>query len=116
MLLVLLYRYGVSLVGISRDGKRFREHVRRLAIQPGGVLLLLGSEERLADVSGRLRFLPLKHRGQRVIQRDKAWLAVGVFAAAIVSASLGWVYLPISLVAIEFACAPAVHAAPYKAP
>ena len=93
----LLYRYGVSLVGISREGKRFREHVRRLEIQPGDVLLLLGSEERLADVSGRLRFLPLKHRGQRVIQRDKAWLAVGVFAAAIVSASLGWVYLPISL-------------------
>jgi di/tricarboxylate transporter len=41
--------------------------------------------------------LPLADRGQRVIQRDKAWWAVGIFATAIVVASFGWVYLPIAL-------------------
>ena len=93
----LLYRYRVTLVGVSRGGKRFRDRVRKLEIRAGDVLLLLGAEERLADVTGRLALLPLADRGQRVIQRDKAWLAVGIFSVAIVAASFGLVYLPIAL-------------------
>jgi di/tricarboxylate transporter len=93
----LLYRYRVALVGVSREGKRFREHVRKLTIHPGDVLLLLGVGERLADVVTRLGLLPLADRGSRVIQRKKAWIAVGIFAAAIVTASTGVIYLPIAL-------------------
>ncbi len=93
----LLYRYGIALVGVSREGKSFRDHVRQLTIKPGDVLLLLGADERLSDVIGRLGLLPLKDRGQRVIKRDKAWLAVGIFAAAIIAASTGLVYLPVAL-------------------
>jgi len=93
----LLYRYRVALVGVSRQGMRFRENIRKLILQPGDVLLLLGHEERLGDITGRLGLLPLADRGQRVIQRDKAWLAVAVFAAAITAASIGLVYLPIAL-------------------
>jgi di/tricarboxylate transporter len=78
----LLYRYRVALVGVSRGGERFRDHVRNLVIQPGDVLLML---------------LPLADRGQRVIQRDKIWLSVGIFSAAILAASFGLVYLPIAL-------------------
>lgn len=97
MSLRLLYRYRVALVGVSRQGKRFRENVRKLVLQPGDVLLLLGAEERLADITSRLGVLPLADRGQRVIQREKAWWAVGIFAAAITIASFGFVYLPIAL-------------------
>jgi len=93
----LLYRYRVALVGVSRGGERFRDHVRNLVIQPGDVLLMLGAEEPLTDVTGRLALLPLADRGQRVIQRDKVWLSVGIFSAAILAASLGLVYLPIAL-------------------
>jgi len=97
MSIKLLYRYRVSLVGVSRQGQRFRDNVRKLLLQPGDVLLLLGPEERLADVTGRLGLLPLADRGQRVIQRDKVWLAVGLFVAAITAASVGLVYLPVAL-------------------
>jgi len=97
MSLRLLYRYRVALVGVSRKGKRFREQIRRRIVSPGDVLLLLGSEERLADVMGRLGLLPLADRGQRVVQRNKIWIAVGAFAAAITIASMGMVYLPIAL-------------------
>jgi len=95
--LQLLYRYGASLVGVSRAGRRFRENVRKLTVQPGDVLLLLGTEERLGDVVSRIGVLPLKSRGQRVLVRDKAWLSIGVFAIAIGLASFGIVYLPIAL-------------------
>ena len=93
----LLYRYRVALVGVSREGRRFREGVAKLKMRAGDVLLLLGGEERLGDVVGRLGLLPLADRGQRVIQRDKAGWAVGLFAAAIILASIGVVYLPIAL-------------------
>ncbi|MEJ2258543.1 MAG: SLC13 family permease, partial [Woeseiaceae bacterium] len=93
----LLYRYRVALVGVSRQGKRFREKVRKLILQPGDVLLLLGAEERLADVTGRLGLLPLADRGHTVVKREKVWWAVGIFAAAILAASFGIVYLPIAL-------------------
>jgi di/tricarboxylate transporter len=93
----LLYRYRVALVGVSREGKRFRENVRKLVLRPGDVLLLLGPEERLNDVTGQLGLLPLADRGQRVIQRQKVWQAVAIFAVAIAAASAGLVYLPIAL-------------------
>ncbi len=93
----MLYRYRVALVGVSRRGKRFRENVRKLELRSGDILLLLGADERLADITGRLGLLPLADRGQRVVQRDKAWLAVGIFGAAILAASIGLVYLPIAL-------------------
>jgi di/tricarboxylate transporter len=93
----LLYRYRVALVGVSREGKRFRENVRKLTLHAGDVLLLLGPEERHSDLTGRLGLLPLADRGQRVVQREKVWLAVGLFAAAIAVASFGFVYLPIAL-------------------
>ena len=93
----LLYRYRVALVGVSRQGKRFREQVRRLILNPGDVLLLLGPDERLADIMGRLGLLPLADRGQRVVQRNKIWVAVGAFVVAIAVASMGLVYLPVAL-------------------
>jgi len=93
----LLYRYRVAIVGVSRQGRRFRDNVRKLILRPGDVLLLLGPEERLSDVTGRLALLPLADRGQRVIQRHKAWQAVAIFTVAIVAASAGLVYLPIAL-------------------
>jgi di/tricarboxylate transporter len=93
----LQYRQGVTLLGISRRGVRFRERVRRARIEPGDVLLLLGPEEQMPDVVAWLGCLPLAERGIGITQRNKAWLATALFAAAIGAASLGLVYLPLAL-------------------
>jgi di/tricarboxylate transporter len=93
----LLYRYSVALVGVSRSGRRFRQQVRKLELKAGDVLLLLGAADRLSDVIARLGLLPLADRGQEVIKRNKAGMAVGIFAVAILAASIGIVYLPIAL-------------------
>jgi di/tricarboxylate transporter len=95
--LKLLYRHGVTLLGISRQGRRFTDRVRKLAIQPGDILLLLGPVERLGDIAGWLGLLPLRDRGLQVVQRQKIWLAVGIFATAVALASIGALYLPIAL-------------------
>ena len=95
----LLYRHGVTLLGISRRGTRIRERVREARIQSGDILLLLGPEEQLPDVVDWLGCLTLAERGLEVTQRRQAWTAIGVFAAAIIAASLGWLYLPLALAA-----------------
>ena len=93
----LLYRHGVTLLGISRKGRTFRERVRKLDTRAGDVLLLLGPSERIDDVVAWLGCLPLQERDLQVIQRNKAWIAVLSFALAIALATSGLIHLPEAL-------------------
>lgn len=93
----LLYRHGIMLLGVSREGKPFRDRVRKLTIKPGDVLLLMGTSDQIDDVIEWLEVLPLAPRGLQVTQHDKAWLSITLFGAAILLASFGVVYLPIAL-------------------
>lgn len=95
--LKLLLRHGVTLLGVSRNGQRFRERIRRLEIEAGDILLLLGPSERVEEVANWLGVLPLAERGLNVTQYKKAGLAAGIFAAAILAASFGWLYLAVAL-------------------
>jgi len=96
----LQYRHNVTLLGVSRQGRQFRERVRKLKIKAGDVLLLHGPRQRLQAISRWLGALPLAERGLELIQRHKAWLAVGLFTTAIALASFGLVYLPIALAGV----------------
>jgi len=73
--------------------------VRKLTIEAGDILLLSGPEDRLAETTTWLGCLPLAERGLRMLQREKAWLAIGLFTAAIAAASTGVLYLPVALAA-----------------
>lgn len=99
----LLYSRGVTLLGISRKGKRLRQGVRKTPIKAGDILLLLGAEERMPELVDWLGCLALAGRGLEVIQRKKAWMAAGIFAAAIIAASMGLLYLPLALAAVVVA-------------
>ncbi|MVA99432.1 SLC13 family permease [Nitratireductor sp. CAU 1489] len=95
----LLARRGVTLIGVSRQGTRFRERVRNLTIQAGDVVLLLGPENRVADAVDWMGAMALADRSHAVIQRSKALLAIGIFAAAIAASVIGLISLPIALAA-----------------
>ena len=99
----LAYRHGVMLLGVSRQGRQFRDRVRKLSIRAGDVLLLSGPEDRLGDVVTWLGCLALADRGLRLLQRRKAGLAIGLFVVAILAASSGLVYLPVALGAVAVA-------------
>ncbi|MGI9386852.1 MAG: SLC13 family permease, partial [Methyloligellaceae bacterium] len=93
----LLYHHGVTLLGVSRQGQRFRERVRKLTIRAGDVLLLYGRSERLPAITDWLGCLPLAERGLQVINRRMAGIAVAIFGVAIALASFGVLYLPVAL-------------------
>ncbi|MEO0821169.1 MAG: SLC13 family permease [Pseudomonadota bacterium] len=95
----LSYRHGITLLGVARQGRRVRDRVRRLRAEPGDVLLLLGTPERLEAATAALGALPLEGRRTDVVQRQKARIAIAAFAVAILAAVAGLVYLPIALAA-----------------
>lgn len=95
--LQLLRQHSVTLLGVSRNGQRFRERVQLLPIRPGDVVLLLGAPERVAAAAGWLGVLPLSGRETPVVQRQKAQLAVGIFGVALALAVLGLLPLAVSL-------------------
>jgi di/tricarboxylate transporter len=90
-------RFGVHLLGISRQGKRLQQRIRHTVIEPGDVLLLHGKAEELPDVIKWIGCLPLAERGLQSGQRQKAWITMGIFATAIALAATGLLYLPIAL-------------------
>ena len=93
----LMYRHGVTLLGISRQGKRLTRRVQEQEINAGDILLLLGNNEQLEDIANWLGCLPLAKRGLQVTQRRKAGLAAAIFGSAVLLASLGVLYLPVAL-------------------
>ncbi len=98
--MLLLQRTGVALLGVSREGRRFVERVRRLTVRAGDILLLLGPSDSIAEAVPRLGALPLANRGLQLIQRRKTVLAVVIFLAAILLASFGVIYFAGALAAV----------------
>jgi len=93
----LVAKHGVTLLGVSRQGKRFRDRVRRLPIKSGDMLLLIGPDESISSANNWLGVLPLENRRLEVLQRTKAYLAITLFGAAILLSVLSITSLAIAL-------------------
>ncbi|MDG1069480.1 MAG: SLC13 family permease, partial [Sulfitobacter sp.] len=85
------------LLGISRRGRKITSQLRKTELEAGDILLLLIPRDTGADVTEWLGVLPLANRGLAVTENSKVWLAIGMFAGAVVAASMGLIYLPIAL-------------------
>lgn len=95
----LFSRQGVTLLGVSRSGVRFRERVRKLPLAAGDVLLLLGPASRLDDTADWLGVLPIAQGRHDVIQRNKALAAIAIFLGAVGLSVAGILPLAIALAA-----------------
>ncbi len=93
----LSWRQNSVLLGISRSGRKMVDHLRTTQVEVGDILLLLVPRDRGADVTDWLGCLPLAERGLAVTANNKVWLAIGLFALAVLAASTGLIYLPIAL-------------------
>ena len=89
----LSWRQRSVVMGISRRGKAIKSQLRKTPVEVGDILLLLVPQERADDVTEWLGCLPLAARGLAVTEDKKVWLAIGLFAAAVLAASFGLIYL-----------------------
>ena len=92
-------RYGLSLLAISRRGRRMIKRLRSTAIQAGDVLLMQGSPEALAEFAGDYGCVPLASRSLSIPDRRRATLATLVMVAAIAVTALGWLPVDIAFAA-----------------
>ncbi len=90
-------QFGTWLIGLSREGRRVTNRVRRMNLRAGDVLLLMGPQDRIKEASDWMGTLPLAERGLQVTDSTRALLAGGLFLAAIGLASVGLMYLPVAL-------------------
>jgi di/tricarboxylate transporter len=89
--------FGIALLGIARADSISRAEVRRRRIEPGDVLLLAGrgaTQQATLDSFGliavdRVSVAPFRPR--------QAALVVGLFAAAILVATLGWLSFTVAI-------------------
>lgn len=98
--LALFSRFGIQLLGLSRQGRRLTRRVRHESMQAGDLLLMVGPASRITETIDFLGAMHLASKDQAPLQRRKAIPAVLLFAAAILAASMGWLYLPIALGAV----------------
>ncbi len=95
--LKLQSRFGINLLGASRQGTPYRGRLKEFRFKAGDVLLLQGEKERVLEVIGQLGCLPLAERGLQLGKPGQAWLAGGLFVMALGSGMVGMTSLPIAL-------------------
>ena len=96
-------RYGLNLLGVSRQGQPILERLGRVRFQAGDVLLVQGERSALPDAFTALGCLPLAARGIEFAPRAgnplRRWLAPLIFGLAILAMALGLLAPQIALVA-----------------
>ena len=90
-------RYGANLLAVSRQGEPFRGRLMSFRFRPGDVLLLEGDADSLPNSIAALGCLPLAGRGLQPRRPRMTWIAILLFAAAIVSTTMGLFSFPVAL-------------------
>jgi di/tricarboxylate transporter len=97
--ILLRTRYGISLLAVSRQGRRSTARLRSFEFRPGDLLLMHGAPEALTDFAAQSGCVPLARRDLRLPAPRKALIATLVMATSVGVAAFG--LLP---AAVSFAC------------
>ena len=92
-------QYGVNLLAIARQGKKYWQRLDRIRFRTGDVLLLQSHVVTLKEVLSTLGCLPLAERGLRIGRPRPVLLALGTFIAALLAAATGLLPVQIAFVA-----------------
>ena len=95
-------RYGVNLLAISRCQENLRESIGSTQLESGDVLLLQTHHENMAETLQNLGCLPLAEREINLEPRNLI-LGLGIFLAALLSASLNLLSVPTAMTAAAVA-------------
>ncbi|MDH3474040.1 MAG: SLC13 family permease [Rhodospirillales bacterium] len=82
-------RFGVNLLGVSRQGQQILERVGRVPLKAGDVLLLQGERAALPDTLASLGCLPLAARDIEIAPPGAGPLAPAVFGIAVLLTAFG---------------------------
>ncbi|MDP4840519.1 MAG: SLC13 family permease [Alphaproteobacteria bacterium] len=76
-------RYGINLLGVSRQGHSYKGSLKAFALKVGDVLLLRGTTERLEAIISTLGFMPLAERRLKLGGHKNLYKSISIFAFAV---------------------------------
>lgn len=82
-------RYGIALLGISRQGKAFKKRLSHVSLRAGDILLLQGESSALNDILNRIGCLPLATRSLQLRGQRSAFIPLLIFIATIAMTASG---------------------------
>lgn len=97
--LALFHATGLSLLAVSRRGKRFTERLGEIVFEMGDVIVLRGDVERLPELLRQWDCLPLAERKLRLGSVRRGLLPLLILAAAMVATATGLVPVPVAFFA-----------------
>jgi di/tricarboxylate transporter len=89
-------RFGVTVIAIYRSGHALAARIGGLPLRVGDVLLIQGRADRYKALADSPDLLILQETEHQPARRRKGLYAVGIFLAAVVVSSFGWMPLPIA--------------------
>lgn len=90
--------YGVDLIAIQRKSRMGRIPFPEIRLEPGDTVLVGGSDKALQNLRASHDLLLLEWSAEDIPQRNKARIAIAIFAAIVICAASG--ILPIATAAI----------------
>lgn len=82
------YQTGCVLVGVQRRARMARDHMDTIRLEPGDVLLVLGSRRSLRGLRGNRDVLPLEWSETELPKFSRAPIAQVIFLAVVAAAAL----------------------------
>lgn len=87
--LSLRTRYGLNLLGVSRNGRRSTARLRTMTLQSGDLLLMQGPTDALSDFASDMGCVPLAERELRIPNKRRAFISAVILGLSILVAALG---------------------------
>ncbi|MDR4305015.1 SLC13 family permease [Chelatococcus sambhunathii] len=97
--LSLARRTGMTLLAVSRRGKRFEERLHEITIAEGDVILLQGDRNRLPELLRDWDCLPLAERELNLGITRRKLAPVAILAVAMAATASGWAPVPLAFFA-----------------
>ena len=94
----LRWRYDAVTLAIHRRGQLLRDKLSDVSLAVGDVLLVLVGEEALSNLRNDEAFIVLSEREEAHRTPRKAWYAVAIMAAVVISSGLHWLPIPIAAI------------------
>ena len=90
-------RYGVNLLGVSRQGHSYKGRLKAFDLKIGDVLLLQGTTERLSALISALSFMPLAERRLKLGGHKNLYKAIAIFSFAVALTALKVFPAPVAM-------------------
>lgn len=91
-------RYNLTVLAIRRGEALIRERLGKVRLKFGDLLLVQGDKQSLLGLQTTRELLVIEQKEPEEVRRDKAWIAVGIVFAVVISAAFD--LLPIEVSAL----------------